>query len=88
MPFTESFASTAESVVALGTDASALAALPDDALLAAHSLLVDHRRHADLYAAFLAGEIERRSSRDAGYSGLAQSKGFGSAGQCCNLCRP
>jgi Domain of unknown function (DUF222) len=79
MSFTESFASTAQSVADLGMDASALAALPDDALLAAHSLLSDHRRHADIYAAFIAGEIERRSSREAGYSGLAQRKGFGSA---------
>jgi hypothetical protein len=79
MSFTESFASTAQSVVALGLDSAGLAALPDDALLAAHSVLADHRRHADAYAAWLAGEIARRSSKDAGYSGLAQRKGFGSA---------
>ncbi|MEP6479751.1 MAG: DUF222 domain-containing protein [Rhodoglobus sp.] len=79
MSFTETFATTAQAVVALGADAAALAALPDDALLAAHTLLTAHRQSAQLYAAWLAGEIERRSSRDAGYSGLAQRKGFGSA---------
>ncbi len=79
MSFTESFATTAGSVVALGVDAAALAALPDDALLAALALLAEHRRHADTYAAWLTGEIARRSPRDAGYSGLAQRKGFGSA---------
>jgi hypothetical protein len=79
MSFTESFANTAQSVVALGTDATALAALPDDSLLAAHALLTEHRRHADTYAAWLAGEIARRSSREAGYAGLAQRRGFGSA---------
>jgi len=79
MTFTEGFATTAHAVVALGADASALAGLPDDQLVAAHSLLTEHRRHADLFAAFLAGEISRRSSRDAGYSGLAQRNGHGSA---------
>lgn len=79
MSFTESFATTAQAVVGLGVDAAALAALPDDQLVAAHSLLTEHRRHADLFAAFLAGEIGRRSSRDAGYAGLAQRNGHGSA---------
>lgn len=79
MSFAESFATTARAVVGLGADAAALAALPDDQLVAAHSLLTEHRRHADLFAAFLAGEISRRSSRDAGYTGLAQRNGHGSA---------
>lgn len=79
MSFIESFATTAQAVVGLGADAAALAALPDDQLVAAHSLLTEHRRHADLFAAFLAGEISRRSSRDAGYSGLSQRNGHGSA---------
>ncbi len=79
MSLTESFAHTAQSVVALGlVDAPALAALSDDSLLAAHAVLTEHRRHADSLAARLAGELERRSSRDSGYSGLAQRKGFGS----------
>jgi hypothetical protein len=79
MSLTGSFASTASAVVALALDAAALPALGDDALLAAHTLLTDHRRHADTIAAHLAGEIARRSSRDDGYAGLAQRKGFGSA---------
>ncbi len=79
MSLTESFAHTAQSVVALGlVDAPSLATLSDDSLLAAHSVLTEHRRHADSLAARLAGELKRRSSRDAGYSGLAQRKGFGS----------
>lgn len=79
MSFTESFASTAEAVAALGTDTTALNSLPDEALLAAHFLLTAHRRHAEAYAAWLTGEIARRSSEEAGYAGLAQRKGFGSA---------
>ena len=79
MSLTGSFATTAAAVVALALDAAALPALDDDALLAAHTLLTDHRRHADTIAAHLAGEIARRSSRDDGYAGLAQRKGFGSA---------
>ncbi len=80
MSLTESFARTAQSVVALGlVDAPALAALSDDSLLAAHSVLTQHRRHADILAARLAGELERRSSSEAGYSGIAQRQGFGSA---------
>ncbi|HOB57998.1 MAG TPA: DUF222 domain-containing protein [Rhodoglobus sp.] len=79
MSLTGSFATTAAAVVALGLDAATLGALSDDALLAAHTLLTDHRRHADTIAAHLAGEIARRSTRDDGYAGLAQRKGFGSA---------
>jgi hypothetical protein len=80
MSIHDSFARTAQAVVELGlVDAPALAALTEDSLLAAHSVLAEHRRHADSLAARLAGELERRSSRDAGYSGLAQRRGFGSA---------
>jgi hypothetical protein len=79
MSFTESFAATAAAIVDLGFDDLSLASLPDESLLAAHNLLTDHRRHAELYAALLAGEIARRSSRETGYAGLAQRKGFPSA---------
>ncbi len=79
MTFTETFAFTAEAVLRLGPDAAALATLPDDALLAAHTVLTEHRRSTELYTAWLSAEIARRSSRDAGYSGLAQRQGFGSA---------
>ena len=81
MAFTETFATTASAVVALGiADAAALAALSDDALLAAHAVVTEHHRATDTLAAHLAGEIARRSSRDDGYSGLAQRNGFPSAG--------
>ncbi len=79
MSFTESFAHTAAAVVELGADAAALAGLSDDNLVAAHALLTTHRQSVDLYAAWLSAEIGKRSSRDAGHSGLAQSRGFGSA---------
>ncbi|MFZ2963962.1 MAG: DUF222 domain-containing protein [Rhodoglobus sp.] len=79
MAFTDSFATTAHAVMALGQDAAALAALPDEQLVTAHSLLSAHRQHAETFAAWLAGEIARRSARDTGYSGLAQQRGFGSA---------
>lgn len=80
MSLTDSFATSATAVVALGiADATALADLTDDSLLAAHSLLTVHRRHADILAAHLSGELARRSSRTDGYSGLAQRNGFGSA---------
>jgi hypothetical protein len=78
MSFPQSFAESAAAVVNLGADAAALAALPDDDLLAAHALLSVHRQQADTYAAWLAGEIARRSQHELGYSGLAQRKGFGS----------
>jgi len=86
MTFTETFAatfaSTAQVVLRLGLDAAALATLPDDALLAAHTVLTEHRRSTELYTAWLSAEIARRSSRDAGCSGLAQRQGFGSATGC------
>jgi len=79
MSFTEAFATTAAAVVGLGADATALAALPDDSLLAALALVTEHRRTAELYTAWLAGEIAARSTREAGHSGLAQRNGFGGA---------
>ena len=82
MTFTETFAFTAEAVLRLGPDAAALATLPDDALLAAHTVLTEHRRSTELYTAWLSAEIARHSSRDAGYSGLAQRQGFGSGTGC------
>jgi len=78
MAFTDSFATTAHAVMALGLDADALAALPDEQLVTAHSLLSAHRQHAETFAAWLVGEIARRSTRDTGYSGLAQQRGYGS----------
>ena len=84
MSLTESFATTARAVMALNVfvsdvDAAALATLSDESLLAAHALLTEHRRHAETLTAWLTGEIAKRSSRDSGYSGLAQRQGYGSA---------
>lgn len=80
MAITEMFATTAQAVCALElVDAAAITNLEDDALLAAHALITEHRRHSDTIAAHFAAELHRRSSRDAGHSGLAQRKGFGNA---------
>jgi len=79
MSFTQSFASTAAAVVGLGDDLSVLSGLPDDALLAAHSLILDHQRHSEMYTAWFSAEIARRSPKEGGYSGLAQRNGFSSA---------
>lgn len=53
--------------------------LADDDLLRAMDVLTDHRRHLDALAAWVAGEVARRSSREHGYEGLAQRNGYGSA---------
>ena len=79
MAITEMFATTAQAVCALElVDAASITSLEEDALLAAHALITEHRRHADTLAARFAAELHRRSSRNAGHSGLAQRKGFGS----------
>ena len=81
MSLITAFATSAQAVGVLDlADASARGALSDDSLLAAHGLLMEHRRHADTLAARVAGEIARRSPREGGYSGLAQRRGFGSPG--------
>lgn len=54
-------------------------ALSDDSLLEAQRALAAHRRTVDIFSAALAGEIARRSTRELGYSGLAQRSGFLSA---------
>jgi hypothetical protein len=49
--------------------------LTDDQLLAEQRRLAEERRQIDSRSALVAGEIERRSRRELGYSGLAQSRG-------------
>ncbi|CAN5312016.1 HNH endonuclease signature motif containing protein [soil metagenome] len=56
------------------------AGLDDAALLDLQTALAAHRRAFDALAASVAGEIDRRSRRELGYNGLAQSKGFRTAG--------
>lgn len=67
---------TADAVARFGAD---FASLGDDNLLEAQRVLAAHRRTVDVFSAALAGEIDRRSARELGYSGLAQRLGFLSA---------
>ena len=60
-------------------DAARLAAMSDGALLEEQSALVAQRRRVDAALASVAGEIARRSSREAGFAGLAQRHGHRSA---------
>lgn len=62
----------------LPTSSPALRELPDDSLLAIHGQLADARRMLEIRLAGVAGEIAARSTRDDGYAGLVQRKGFGS----------
>jgi len=66
---------SADAVAMLGASAPEITALDDSALLSAQGKISDHRRHLDTYAAWVAGEIARRSHRDFGYAGLAQRTG-------------
>jgi hypothetical protein len=67
---------SADAVACLGASAADIAAIDDSALLRAQAEISAHRRHLDTYAAWVAGEIARRSRYELGYSGLAQRKGF------------
>jgi hypothetical protein len=49
--------------------------LTDDELLAEQHRLAEERRQIDSRSALVAGEIDRRSRRELGYAGLAQSRG-------------
>ncbi|OJX65694.1 MAG: hypothetical protein BGO95_04430 [Micrococcales bacterium 73-13] len=60
-------------LLAAPTEFSALA---DEALLARQDSLVAERRRIDAELVAIAGEIARRSPRDAGFSGLAQRSGL------------
>jgi len=63
-------------VASVRVDHESLGLLHDDGLLFASEQISVHRRHLDLYAAAVAGELARRSRRELGFSGLAQRKGF------------
>ena len=57
------------------TDLSGLACASHQELMAGMQRWAAHVRHAEAVVAAFAGEIDRRSSRDAGYDGLAASTG-------------
>jgi hypothetical protein len=67
---------SADTVAGLGASAADIAAIGDTELLLAQAEISAHRRHLDTYAAWVAGEIARRSRYELGYAGLAQRKGF------------
>ncbi|MEP6479500.1 MAG: DUF222 domain-containing protein [Rhodoglobus sp.] len=54
---------------------SLLSALGDDALLGLQASLAETRRLIDADSAIVAAEVDRRSSRELGYDGLAQKRG-------------
>ena len=56
-------------------DLSGLARASHQELMAGMRLWASHVRSAESVVAAFAGEIDRRSSRDAGYDGLAASTG-------------
>jgi hypothetical protein len=70
------FTESAADVASVHVDHEALRRLDDDGLFSANEQISVHRRHLDLYAAAVAGELARRSRRELGFSGLAQRKGF------------
>jgi hypothetical protein len=67
---------SADAVAGLGACAGDITSLDDDTLLIAQERISAHRRHVDAYAAWVAGEIARRSRYELGYAGLAQRTGF------------
>ena len=73
------FTESAADVASVHVDHEAIRLLDDDGLFSANEQISVHRRHLDLYAAAVAGELARRSRRELGFSGLAQRKGFTSA---------
>ncbi|MHB1172396.1 MAG: DUF222 domain-containing protein, partial [Lacisediminihabitans sp.] len=72
----QSLRTSADAVAGLGASAADIASLGDTALLTAQELISTHRRHLDTFAAWVAGEIARRSRHELGYAGLAQRTGF------------
>ena len=70
------FTESAADVASVRVDLEAIRLLDDDGLFSANEQISLHRRHLDLYAAAVAGELARRSRRELGFSGLAQRKGF------------
>ena len=66
----------ATEVAKLGDSAVSFAVHTDTQLMQGHDQITALRRQVDRYAAWMAGEIARRSTRDLGYAGLAQRNGF------------
>ena len=74
--FTASLDATVHAAAQLAASAAGGRALGGARLIASQSAIAAARRDLDAAASVLAGEIVRRSSVEAGHSGLAQSEGF------------
>ena len=66
---------SAGAVALLGGNAGCIKGLTDAELLAAQETIATHRQHLDTYAAWVAGEIARRSDREHGGT-FARSGGY------------
>jgi Domain of unknown function (DUF222) len=75
-PATNTLERTAAAVAALGNGPADFDAMSDDALLEAQRVISAFRKHGDTRAAWCSAAIARRSTREMGYAGLAQRKGF------------
>lgn len=74
--FADSLAGAEAAIAVLPSDAGTFAALSDDELTALPASLAALRQRIEAREALAAGEIARRSTRELGYSGLAQKTGF------------
>ncbi len=68
--------STADAVARLGDSPAAFAPLPKQDLVDALHAIADLRQCCDTFTAWIAGELDRRSSTDLGSAGLAQQEGY------------
>ncbi|GAA3886330.1 hypothetical protein GCM10022381_30570 [Leifsonia kafniensis] len=73
---TDQLRQAADASADIGDGAAGYAALNELDLLESQKQLARIRRNYDTHAAWVAGEIARRSSRELGFSGLAQRNGF------------
>jgi hypothetical protein len=67
---------TADAVARLGDSPAAFAPLPKQDLVDALRAIADLRQCCDTFTAWIAGELDRRSTTDLGSSGLAQQEGY------------
>jgi hypothetical protein len=78
-PLLDSVTAATRSLPDVETSRSAVAALADDDLVELQHSLSQLRRATDALLGLTAGEVKGRSTREHGYSGLAQAQGFRSA---------
>src|SRR3954466_13978868 len=66
----------ADTVARLGSSPSAFGSLQKQDLLDAMQAIADLRQCCDLYTAWIAAELTRRSTTELGSAGLAQQEGY------------